>query len=102
MSVKLARPQRFLRTRQTTVVSHLHADHYGGLPSLILDGQFNRRVSPLTIAGPIGTADRLTAALEVMFPGSSTVQRRFEVNVIELQPGENEAHIQDAILTPLR
>jgi hypothetical protein len=37
-----------------------------------------------------------------MFPGSSTVQRRFEVNVIELQPGENEAHIQDAILTPLR
>jgi ribonuclease BN (tRNA processing enzyme) len=77
-------------------VSHLHVDHYGGLPSLILDGQFNRRVAPLTIAGPVGTADRLTAALEVMFPASSTVRRGFEVNVIELQPGKNEPRMQDA------
>jgi ribonuclease BN (tRNA processing enzyme) len=29
------------------VVSHLHVDHYGGLPLLILDGQFHRRVDPL-------------------------------------------------------
>ena len=79
-------------------VSHLHVDHYGGLPQLILDGQFNRRVTPLTIAGPVGTADRLTTALEVMFPGSSTVQRRFEVNVIELQPGDGQTCIQDAVV----
>ena len=80
------------------VVSHLHVDHYGGLPHLILDGQFNRREAPLTIAGPVGTADRLTAALEVMFPGSSTVRRRFEVNVIELQPGNGEVSIQGAVV----
>jgi ribonuclease BN (tRNA processing enzyme) len=80
------------------LVSHLHVDHYGGLPQLILDGQFNRREAPLTIAGPAGTADRLTAALEVMFPGSSTVRRRFEVNVIELQPGNGQASIHNAVV----
>ncbi len=80
------------------VVSHLHVDHYGGLPQLILDGQFNRREAPLTIAGPVGTADRLTAALEVMFPGSSTVRRRFEVGVIELRPGAGAQCLDDAVV----
>jgi len=80
------------------LVSHLHVDHYGGLPQLILDGQFNRREASLTIAGPTGTAERLTTALEVMFPGSSTVRRRFEVNVIELQPGNGEDSIDNAVV----
>lgn len=53
------------------LVSHLHGDHFGGLPFLILDGQFSGRTAPLTVAGPPGTAERLTAAQELMFPGSS-------------------------------
>ena len=40
----------------TVFVSHLHGDHFGGLPFLILDGQFSGRTSPLTVAGPPGTA----------------------------------------------
>ena len=68
-------------------VSHLHADHFGGLPFLILDGQFSRRTRPLTVAGPPGTARRLRDALEVFFPGSAGVARRFEVKVTELNPG---------------
>ena len=71
------------------LVSHLHGDHFGGLPFLILDGQFSRRTAPLTIAGPPGTRHRLTAAMECMFPGSSQVGRRFEVRVVELAPGQN-------------
>jgi len=27
-------------------VTHLHGDHFGGLPFLILDGQFSRRSAP--------------------------------------------------------
>jgi len=68
-------------------VSHLHGDHFGGLPFLILDGQFSRRATPLVVAGPPGTSQRLTTAMECMFPGSSQVQRRFEVSVVELGPG---------------
>ncbi|HEX6522640.1 MAG TPA: MBL fold metallo-hydrolase [Streptosporangiaceae bacterium] len=72
-------------------VSHLHGDHFGGLPFLILDGQFSRRTQPLTVAGPPGTADRLRQAMEASFPGSANVQRRFEVDVVELVPGTTTA-----------
>jgi ribonuclease BN (tRNA processing enzyme) len=72
------------------VVSHLHGDHFGGLPFLILDGQFSRRERPLVVAGPPGTRDRLDAAMEVLYPGSTTVSRRFEVSVVEVESGAPE------------
>ena len=68
-------------------VSHLHGDHFGGLPFLVLDGQFTGRVDPLTVVGPPGTAARLHAAMECLFPGSAVVRRRFAVQVTELAPG---------------
>lgn len=68
-------------------VSHLHGDHFGGLPFLILDGQFSGRTRPLTVVGPPGTGRRLREAMEVLFPGSSAVSRRFAVDTAELAPG---------------
>jgi ribonuclease BN (tRNA processing enzyme) len=65
-------------------VTHLHGDHFGGLPSLILDGQFTGRTAPLLVAGPPGTGDRLAQAMETLFPGSSQAPRRFAVQVTEL------------------
>ena len=66
------------------VLSHLHGDHFGGLPFLILDGQFTRRIAPLLVAGPPGVRDRVERAMEVLFPGSSRVERRFAVDFVEL------------------
>ncbi len=71
----------------TVFISHLHGDHFGGLPFLILDGQFTRRTSPLAVAGPPGTAARLRQAMEAMFPGSASADRRFSLDVTELAPG---------------
>ena len=68
-------------------VSHLHGDHFGGLPFLILDAQFAGRTAPLAVAGPPGTGQRLAEAMECLFPGSSRVRRRFAVEVTELHPG---------------
>jgi ribonuclease BN (tRNA processing enzyme) len=68
-------------------VSHLHGDHFGGLPFLILDGQFTRRTSPLRVAGPPGTAARLRQVTQALFPGSAGTARRFDVQVTELAPG---------------
>ncbi len=69
------------------LLSHLHGDHFGGLPFFILDAQLHsKRRSPLTIAGPKGTAARLTSAMEVFFPGSSKITQKFPIHIIELEP----------------
>jgi ribonuclease BN (tRNA processing enzyme) len=68
-------------------VTHLHGDHFGGIPFLILDGQLvSKRTRPLLIAGPSGMKQAITDAMETMFPGSSRVQQRFAVDVVELIP----------------
>jgi ribonuclease BN (tRNA processing enzyme) len=69
------------------VLSHLHADHFGGLPSFILDAQLvSRRTRPLLIAGPAGLDGRIDALMEAHFPGSTKVKRKFPIELIELQP----------------
>jgi ribonuclease BN (tRNA processing enzyme) len=72
-------------------VSHLHGDHFGGIPFLILDGQFSRRTAPLAVVGPPGTAQRLADTMECLFPGSAATARRFDVDVTELAPGTSAA-----------
>lgn len=64
-------------------ISHLHGDHFGGLPFLILDGQFARRERPLLLAGPPGFAERLRAAQEALFPGSAATTQRYPIRVVE-------------------
>jgi ribonuclease BN (tRNA processing enzyme) len=39
------------------------------------------------VVGPPGTAERVTAAMEVLFPGSSRVARRFATDLVDLVPG---------------
>jgi ribonuclease BN (tRNA processing enzyme) len=65
------------------LLSHLHGDHFGGVPFLVLDGQFAHRTRPLHVAGPTGVRERVQAAMEVLFPGSTQVQRRFAVHFLE-------------------
>jgi ribonuclease BN (tRNA processing enzyme) len=67
----------------TVVLTHLHGDHFGGLPFLVLDGQFRRRTRDLTVLGPPGTETRLRQAMEAFYPGSTGVTRRFTVHVDE-------------------
>ena len=67
------------------VVSHLHGDHFVGIPFFALDAQLvSRREQPLVIAGPPGIEERVTRAMEVLFPGSTGVQRKFEMRLMEL------------------
>ena len=68
------------------LLTHLHGDHFGGVPFFILDGQFSRRDRSLIIAGPPGVRARVEAAMEVLFPGSSHVTQRFALEFVELTP----------------
>jgi ribonuclease BN (tRNA processing enzyme) len=68
----------------TVILSHLHGDHFGGVPFLILDGQFKRRTRPLLVAGPPGVEKRVREAMEVLFPGATRIERKFETRFVEL------------------
>jgi ribonuclease BN (tRNA processing enzyme) len=73
------------------VLTHLHGDHFAGIPFVILDGQFRRRTEPLIIAGPRGTRERVEAAMEILYSGSSKIRRRFRVDFVELVEGQRVA-----------
>lgn len=71
-------------TIDAVVISHLHGDHFGGLPFLLLDAHLtSRRTRPLTIAGPPGFRERLDQAMEVMFPGSTGIRGKFPLDIRE-------------------
>jgi ribonuclease BN (tRNA processing enzyme) len=67
------------------LLSHFHGDHCGGVPYLILDGQFAKRERPLAIAGPPGVRERMTAVFEAALPTSSRTAQRFPVSYVELR-----------------
>ena len=67
------------------VLSHLHGDHFGGLPFFLLDAQFvRRRERPLLIAGPPGTRERVPVLLEAMFTGITKASWRFPWEVADI------------------
>jgi ribonuclease BN (tRNA processing enzyme) len=81
------------------LLSHLHVDHFGGVPFLILDGQFSRRLRPLVVAGPPGVRARMETAMEVFFPGSTSITRRFTTEFVEILTGVPHT-IGPAVVTP--
>jgi ribonuclease BN (tRNA processing enzyme) len=84
----------------TILVTHLHGDHFGGLPFLLLDAHLvSRRTAPLTIAGPPGFRDRLHTAMECFFPGSTGIPAKFELTLLELEP-ERRVEIDGLVVTP--
>jgi len=69
------------------IISHLHGDHFGGVPFLILYLQFEaERDRPLTIAGPPGTGERIAQATRVFFGGAEGPWR-FPLHIVEISPG---------------
>jgi len=86
----------------TILVTHFHADHFGGVPFFMLDAQFNtKRTRPLTIAGPPGLRDWYVRGMETSFPGSSKTQQRFELNLVELASAERRS-LGDIAVRPAR
>jgi ribonuclease BN (tRNA processing enzyme) len=77
---------------QTMVITHFHADHFGGIPFFILDAQFfSKRREPLTIVGPVGLPEWYERVMETGFPGSSKAAQKFELKLVEIAAGQTLA-----------
>lgn len=75
-------------TIDAIVLSHLHGDHFGGIPFLLLQGQFLiPRERPLLIAGPPGSTERIDALVEACFPRATKNKWRFPWSVTEIPVG---------------
>ncbi len=73
----------------TIFISHLHGDHFGGLPFLLIDAIYiNGRQVPLTIAGPPGIEARFWQTVEAFYPTMSGVPRIFDLHFKELRVRE--------------
>jgi ribonuclease BN (tRNA processing enzyme) len=81
-------------------LSHLHGDHFAGLPWLILDGQFTDRTRPLLIGGPPGTEKRFGEVFEALYPGALSRERAFGVQIVELAE-QASTQLGPALVTPL-
>lgn len=84
------------------VISHLHGDHYGGIPFLINGSQLMfKRERPLGIIGPPGTEKMLIKAADALFPGSWGRPTRFAITIREFEP-DREIAAGDVKITPFR
>ena len=72
------------------LVSHLHGDHFAGIPLLVMEACFTGRGRPIRIAGPPGLEQRLRETMEMLFPGSSRHVEDVPVLFHELRPGEDQ------------
>ncbi len=74
------------------LVSHLHGDHYGGLPFFILEYLYESpRDKPLTVVGPPRLEDRTWRLFRTMFPGAKPDLPRLlkYLKFIEIGAGES-------------
>lgn len=84
------------------LLTHLHGDHFGGLPFFILDAQLiSRRINPITVAGPPSLESRILDSMEIFFPGSSRMKLRFPLQFLELKEKEPST-IGPSRVTPFR
>jgi ribonuclease BN (tRNA processing enzyme) len=69
------------------LLTHFHADHFGGLPFFLLDAQlYAKRTAPLLIAGPPGLRGWYERAMAIAFPGERTLP--FELTLHEVSIGK--------------
>jgi len=70
------------------VLTHLHGDHFGGVPFVLMDAHYaSKRSRPLTIVGPPGCEARIAQTQEALFAGSGRLPVTFPLTWVEWADG---------------
>jgi ribonuclease BN (tRNA processing enzyme) len=80
-------------TIDVIVCTHIHGDHCGGVPFLLLDAMLGaKRQTPLLVAGPLGIEKGIKAMRDALFPGMHRMTPKFAMEFIEI-PTEVERRL---------
>lgn len=72
----------------TVLLSHLHGDHFAGLPFLFIEYTYERpRRRPLRIVGPPNTEERVRALLRANYKDLADKPSPFALEFLEVAPG---------------
>ena len=67
------------------LLTHLHGDHCGGVPFLLMDAMLGaKRQSPLLIAGPRETTARMRDVAAALMPGMHVMSPKFAVTYADM------------------
>jgi len=89
-------------TIDAILLTHLHGDHCGGVPFLLIDAMLSaKRERALVIAGPPELERRMGDIREALFPGSHVMTPKFPIEWVEMEPGRSH-RVLDCVVTPER
>jgi ribonuclease BN (tRNA processing enzyme) len=84
------------------IISHLHGDHFAGLPFLLLEYTYERpRRRPFLILGPPGVEERVWRLYRTLYSDVSDGSLPFELRFEELTP-ERATTVADVEILPVR
>jgi ribonuclease BN (tRNA processing enzyme) len=78
-------------TIDAIAITHLHGDHFGGIPFLVIEQHFTGRKKPLIVGGPPSLEKRLRAAEQALYPdffGPTPLGFPFSTLVLGAEPTE--------------
>jgi ribonuclease BN (tRNA processing enzyme) len=82
----LKRCQAPLEEIEAVFISHFHADHFFGLPFLLLEySEMTQRSKDLTIIGPPGIQERLSTVVRAGYPHLLDHRKSYQETYIELR-----------------
>ena len=81
-------------------ISHLHGDHFGGIPYVVMEQHFAGRTAPLVIGGPRALGDRLRSLESALYPDFFR-KTKIGFPVSEIVLGANETEFGGALVSAL-
>ena len=79
-------------------LTHLHGDHLGGFPFLLIDGMFNRiRSKPIRVVGPVRSEEKISSFLETAYAEIKPEFRPYQLEVTEIEP-DAESKLAGAVV----